>query len=188
MLVGAGEQLFAVHKDVICAKSGHFKAACSGWKKGGGEITVHLPGVQGYVFQHYVDWVYGNTLVATSTVDGNVEMAIKLHLLGGVLDDVKLRNRTVKALNSISAIDKIPNAAVTKAIWAITPTNSLLRKWAVGDMIMRGDRDRFEQAIADYPTEFVQEVAVKLLKQQPTTTSKASQADLREYLEAEDDA
>lgn len=57
-----------------------------------------------------------------------------------------------------------------------------------GEMIMKGNRDRFEQAIEGYPAEFVQEVALKLLKQKPTTTSKAFQATLGEYLEAEDDA
>lgn len=127
--------------------------------------------------------------MAGSSVDEDVEMAIKLNLLGGVLDDVKLRNHTVKALTSHGAINKkAPNAADTKAIWASTTTKSLLRKWVIDEMIMRGNRDRFEQAIADYPASFVQEVALKLLKQKATTSSKSFQANLSEYLEKEDDA
>lgn len=122
-------------------------------------------------------------------MDEDMEMAIKLNLLGGVLDDVKLRNQTVKALTSHSAINKkAPNAADAKAIWASTTAKSLLRKWVVDEMIMRGNRDRFEQAIADYPPAFVQEVALKMLKQKATTSSKSFQANLSEYLEAEDDA
>lgn len=189
VLIGPGEQVFAVHKDVICAKSKFFKAACSEPGENGQERTVRLPEVDSKVFQHYVDWAYGNTLVAGSSVDEDVEMAIKLNLLGGVLDDVKLRNQAVKALTSHSAINKkAPNAADTKAIWASTTNKSLLRKWVVDEMIMRGNRDRFEQAIADYPANFVQEVALKLLKQKSTTSSKSFQANLPEYLEAEVDA
>lgn len=105
------------------------------------------------------------------------------------LDDVRLRNRTIKALTSLSAINKkAPNAADTKAIWAETTTKSLLRKWVVGEMIMRGNRDRFERDVADYPPELVQEVALQLLEQKATTSSKSFQATLSEYLEAEDDA
>lgn len=126
--------------------------------------------------------------MAGSSVDEDVEMAIKLNLLGGVLDDVKLHNQTVKALTSHSAINKkAPNAADTKAIWASTTNKSLLRKWVIDEMIMRGNRDRFEQAIADYPASFVQEVALKLLKQKATTSSKSFQANLSEYLEEEAD-
>lgn len=58
----------------------------------------------------------------------------------------------------------------------------------VGEMIMRGNRDRFERDTADYPPELVQEVALKLLKQKATTSSKSFQATLSEYLQAEDDA
>jgi hypothetical protein len=188
VLIGPGEQVFTVHRDVICAKSKFFKAACSAWE-GDQAITVSLPKNDAKVFQNYVDWVYGNTLMAAPTVDEDVEMAIKLNLLGDVLDDVRLRNRTIKALTSLSAINKkAPNAADTKAIWANTTTKSLLRKWVVGEMIMRGNRDRFERDIADYPPELVQEVALKLLKQKATTSSKSFQATLSEYLEAEDDA
>lgn len=55
-------------------------------------------------------------------------------------------------------------------------------------MIMRGNRDHFERDIANYPPELVQGVALKLLKQKVTTSSKSFQATLSEYLEAEDDA
>lgn len=188
MLVGPAAQFFVVHQDVICAKSKFFKAACSGWEEGE-ESTLRLPKVEGKVFQSYVGWAYGNTLVAASTVDEDVEMAIKLNLLGEVLDDVRLRNRTIKALTSLSVMNKkAPNAADTKVIWANTTSKSLLRKWVVGEMIMRGNRDRFERDVADYPPELVQEVALKLLKQKATTSSKSFQAALSEYLEADDDA
>jgi hypothetical protein len=188
VLVGPEEQFFIVHKDVICAKSKFFEAAC-GPGENGQEGTVRLPKVDLKVFQHYVDWAYGETLVAGSTVDEDEEMAINLHLLRGVLDDVKLRNQTIKALTSHSAINKkAPNAADTKAIWAGTTPKSLLRKWVVDELVMRGNRDRFERDIADYPTGLVQEVTLKLLKQKSTTSSKAFQANLQEYLEAEDDA
>lgn len=188
MLIGPEEKLFTVHRDVICAKSKFFKAACSAWEEDQ-TITVSLPKVDEKLFQNYVDWTYGNTLMAAPTVDEDVEMAIKLNLLGDVLDDVRLRNRTIKALTSLSAINKkAPNAADTKAIWAETTTRSLLRKWVVGEMIMRGNRDRFERDVADYPPELVQEVALKLLKQKATTSSKSFQATLSEYLEAEGDA
>lgn len=89
MLIGPEEQVFTVHRDAICAKSKFFKAACSEWE-GDQAITVTLPKVDGKVFQNYVDWIYGNTLMAASTVDEDVEMAIKLNLLGDVLDDGKL--------------------------------------------------------------------------------------------------
>lgn len=131
---------------------------------------MSLPKVDGKVFQNFVDWTYGNTLMAASTVDEDVEMAIKLNLLGDVLDDVKHCNRTIKTLTSLSAINKkAPNAADTKAIWANTTSKSLFRKWVIGEMIKRGNRDRFERDIVENPPELVQEVALQLLKQKATT-------------------
>lgn len=58
VLVGAGEERFTVHKDVICVKSKFFRAACSDRWQEGQEKVVRLPearSIQGLPDVHGLD-------------------------------------------------------------------------------------------------------------------------------------
>src|ERR1700712_2937492 len=67
VIVGSNEQLFLVHKDVLCARSKFFRAACSErWMRGRGK-KVTLPDVDPSVLQSYPGWVYSGHLDVSST-------------------------------------------------------------------------------------------------------------------------
>lgn len=186
MLIGSKEQLFIVHKDAVCAKSKFFKAACSSPWKEGQENIVRLPEEDPSTFQCYVDWVYGGKFVAT--VDNQVSMSAKLHVLGDILDDVKLRNVALKALHSYACIDlKYPGSTAVRWAWKRTPPHSLFRKWIVDVTFFRLDRANFENNISDYPKEFVQQIALKGMQQVSPLTRDELQAKLMDYVEKEDD-
>lgn len=177
-----------MHKDAICVKSKFFKTACSTRWREGQEKIVRLPEVEAEAFQSYVNWAYSDNVVAESTLGENIEMMIKLYLLGDKLEDIKLRNKALKALHSHATIDKLhPGYGNIKVIWAATPPNSLLRKWVLDVTILRLCREHFEKRLADYPSEFVRELALKSLQQIPVVTEKDFQVKLPQYLEAEEE-
>jgi hypothetical protein len=70
VLVGEKKQLFTVYKDIICASSKFFKAACSERWVEGKEKKVLLPEVEPKFFQSYVAWLYsGNYQLQASKDD-----------------------------------------------------------------------------------------------------------------------
>lgn len=100
-------------------------------------------------FEGYINWAYSDTLVAESTVSRNIDMMIDLYLLGDKLDDIKLRNKTLKALHSYATIDKtLPGAQNIGIIWEGTPSSSPLRRWALDSLVARRSRKGFERSIA----------------------------------------
>lgn len=137
-------------------------------------------------FESYINWAYSDTLVAESTMDRNIKMMIDLYLLGDRLEDIKLRNKTLKALHSYATIDQIhPNAQDTTKLWHGTPPSSLLRTWVLDVTVSRLGRKSFEDNLTNYPSEFVQELALKALQKIPTIAPKEFQAKLPLYVEAD---
>jgi hypothetical protein len=180
---------------VICAKSKFFHAACSErWKdsKEGQEKVVHLPEVEPETFQRYIDWTYRDALTYCDTLDTENEiraaMVIRLYLLGDLLDDAKLRNKTMKALMRHVTIDLLhPSAITATVIWEKTTTGSLLRKLVVDSTVMILESRAFEEHIEEWPAGLVQQVAVRLKHQTSNMKPEELQAKLEEYLEAEED-
>ena len=124
--------------------------------------------------------------MAESTVDDNIDMMIDLYLLGDKLEDIKLRNKTLKALHSYATIDNInPNYHNITKIWHSTPPSSLLRTWILDLTISRLRRKSFEDNLTDYPSDFVRELALKALQKIPTIAPKEFQAKLPLYVEAD---
>lgn len=139
-------------------------------------------------FESYINWAYSDTLVAESTVNDNIDMMIDLYLLGDKLEDIKLRNKTLKALHSYATIDLLnPNARNTTKIWRGTPPSSLLRTWILDLTVSRLRRKSFENNLTDYPSDFVRELALKALQQIPIMASEEFQVKLPLYLEADEE-
>jgi hypothetical protein len=189
ILVGSEERPFIVHADLICIKSKFFLAACSErWSKGEEKI-IHLPEVKPETFQRYVDWTYGDAIVAEPGLDASIDMTVDMYLLGDVLDDVRLRNKTTKALLRHITVDRVaPGPRNMRLIWEMTPRSSLLRKLAVDSTATRLNPKKFEQYIELWPAGLVQQVAVKLRHQATNMHADVSRANVADYLEAEDGA
>lgn len=104
VIVGEEEKHFTVHKDTICVKSKFFRAACSDHWLEGQQKVVRLTGARSVqAFQTYMDWTYTNELVVenltTRTRHGDHDYIIELYLLGDILEDVKIRNRSLQLLD-----------------------------------------------------------------------------------------
>lgn len=150
-----------------------------------------MPDVEPSTFEQYVDWAYGDVLTTSATEGsrGQRRVMVELYLLGDLLDDIRFRNETMRALNSYAIIEKMhPNEDAVDLIWSSTPPNSLLRKWIVDLTILRLSRKNFELSVANYPAEFVRDIALKLMQQTSVANTTAFQAKLPEYIEVEEDA
>jgi hypothetical protein len=124
---------------------------------------VRLPDVEATVFERYVDWAYGNILVCGKET-GTLRMLVQLYLLGDKLDDVKLRNKAIKALTNYCVVDKIsPCTNIVKLIWNNTTPGSLLRKWVIDDLLMTGSRTSFQKNLPEHPSELIQQMASRLM-------------------------
>lgn len=187
VLVGPEERSFVAHKDVICASSKFFKAACSTRWTEGQEKVVRLPTVKPSVFEMYMDWLYFGEIAGNAT-GSRLNPLIHLSLLGDMVDDRDLRNKAMDALQ-ITAYEGLVSPAPyqIRRIWENTCEGSMLRKWALDSILLRR-RKSFEGCVSQYPPEFVRQIAVKLMQQTPATSSADFLAKTREYQELDDEA
>lgn len=186
-LISYNERSFVVHKDVVCASSKFFKAACSlSWKEGQ-EGIVRLPTARPCVFEMYLDWIYFGE-IASKVTDWSMGPLINLYMLGDMLDDKDLRNNVIVALqNGSYKARKITGTSHICHIWENTKESSMLRKWALDAILLR-KRSSFEESAMKYPPDFVRQIAVKLMQQTPATRSADFLAKTREYQEVDDEA
>lgn len=198
VLVGPAEQQFIVHKNIICARSKFFEAACSErWLKSAKKL-IALPEVLPQVFQKYLSWAYSGELDLSwaaskdmdtlKVVDGllyetdrMVARGIELYLLGDRLDDIGLRNKTIRML--VSDTSKLPRPSTAHRVWDNTPENSPIRRMIVDRATMLTKRTFLAQSLAKYPEDFVQQVALSLLEDVPTKNKECFMAKLPTYLE-----
>jgi hypothetical protein len=181
ILIGKEEQQFTVHKDSICAKSKFFKAACSErWIEGKHKV-VKLPDLTARDFQTYVHWVYTSRIeVKSEEVEQKEDDHLKTYILGDVLDDYQLRNAVMDQLiNSIPLPKTQASPSFHKHVYECTPAGSPLRKFLVDCKIHDGCRKDFAGNSEKYPVEFLQELAVALLRKVPTTKDETLITSLR---------
>lgn len=195
VLVGPEEKRFSVHEDAICDKSKFFKAACRKCWIEGRERLVRLPEHKADVFQDYCKWVYSGVISTTliTPLDSVREKTaeetrfIDLYLLGDSLDDVQLRNLATQGFcRSLEAGNSLPSPTGYATIWSSTPSGSLFRKQLVDMVLLVCGREDIAATIAQYPPEFVQELAIATSRKVPVVTWAAATGDNKKYLELEE--
>lgn len=182
------EQVFAIHKDVLCAISKFFQAACSkSWAEGQSKI-VRLPEASHVIFRVYAAWIYSGKL-AVDILEGtpNVETKeqeslLKSWLLGDFLNDLRFRDQVMKTFVE-KQWDTLPNGNLLKHIYNCKPPDSLLRKMLVESMCLLVDRESFASYGANYPQEFVLGIAVSLMKQLGSASHQSFVGRLHKYIE-----
>lgn len=134
------EKTFTVYKDLVCAKSKFFIAACSEHWIEGEEKKVKLPNVSPAVFQRYLsrvyscdlEWVYPDNHEEADVwkLFEEASMLIDLYILGDSLDsldDIDLRNRTMEVLVNSEERWLQDENRVTY-IWNNTPSGTTLHR------------------------------------------------------------
>ena len=165
-----------LHQDAVCAKSKFFKAACSKKWREGQEKLVRLPKVDPTTFKAYCGWIYsGETFKLTCTehssrreMTAEDRQLIKLYLLGDILDDVQLRNRTLPLFaKSVQNHRQLLGSSSYSRIYSSTLPGSPLRRTIVEIIVSRACRKDFGTNASRYPPELMQEVALAALAAAP---------------------
>lgn len=196
VLVGQKEQPFTVHKDLMCAKSKFFAAACSERWMDGKSKVVRLPESEAQVFQIYMAWLFTgnaavegikNTITEDEFSDANEQHTlIELYLLAQYLDDIKLRNQRVSVLIKRSLVWKtMPYLTDLKVVWDSTTPGCLLRKMFVDKAVSALSRNHTVEGMTAYPAGLIVELAVALMQRIPTIGKDAFSLTSAKYMEAE---
>lgn len=199
VLVGpeGAEKNFVVHKDIICAHSKFFAAACSECWIEGQKKVVHIREHDPMTFQAYMAWLSTHTVnVRVQALPEGTELCqqmrfqqtqlIDLYLLGDFVDDLQLRNNVTMALVHETSV--LPSPSNMARIWNFTLPNNPLRRMYIDRAIMRTNREDIIGLFHKHPVGFVHDLAASLLRQKPTHSHKQFVARRDEYLEAEDAA
>jgi len=143
-------------------------------------------------FQIYTNWAYTSEIRADTTANETQKFhdLVELYLLGDLLDDIKLRNRTLRLLNTHIQVGEIfISAVMCQIIWENTPPHSLLRNWAVDVVISTRSVSYYERNRASWPADLTFQIAVKLLRRQGDVCDYAGLGKrVEEYMEADNDA
>lgn len=194
VLVGTEEERFVLHQDAVCAKSKFFKAACSKQWLEGQERIVRLPEAGAAIFQAYCSWIYSGELqeltctAASDVADGIAECKslIKLYLLGDSLDDIALRNQmNVVLFKAMENQKKLVENGLIRLVWESTVPKSSMRGMIVDVFVSRHSCAQFAERVSDFPTKFVQEVAVAAMEARKTSAWKLVAKRLPQYVETE---
>lgn len=176
--------MFIVHEDMVCAKSKFFRAACSNNWKEGQEKLMQLPSIEPSTFQAYTEWVYSNSLL---NVNQSTKSLVKLYLVADYLDDVRLRNKSMEALIAFfKRRDTMPSATSIQLIWENTTPSSRLRAWIVDVTAKYCNRESFAHCSDLLPSDFVLQIALKLMPEGPIRRDPTFLAKATEYLEVEE--
>jgi hypothetical protein len=176
ILVGQEEHPFTVHKDILCAKSKFFKAACSSrWASGREKVVRPLHGTAAQ-FQMYVSWVYTSQFhVDAEDPEQQLTELIGMFILGDVLDDYQLRNATMERLiTSVLGCTHVFGLDQLDRVYAATVAGSPLRQFVVWWMLVNVSHDSLKADIAQYPAELVQELALASLERTAVLTDRES--------------
>lgn len=190
VLVGPDEQTFFVHKDMICARSRFFKAACSERWVEGKEKRVELPDVEASLFHCYIARVYGGKVDVERFANEGIEKLpgkddrlvaklLELYILGDALDDIHLRNRVLQILVLETTV--LPHAETVKRVWEKTPEHSSIRKMIVRRAVLRTDRADLMEDLKNFTADFVLQVAVSLLGLVPAKEKKSFEEELHTW-------
>jgi hypothetical protein len=170
--VGTEEQKFTMHNALICALSRFFKAACSRHCGSSESRAIRLPEISIDDFQLYADWVYLSTIGVEGGDDDADEVNCRVYILGDMLDDYRLRNAAMERLVDGITSTAQPSLDTVWDIYERTPKGSPLRNLLVDRTIGMEDQNKLASDVELYPAEFVQELAVALIRKTPSVTSE----------------
>jgi hypothetical protein len=144
-----------------------------------------------------MDWAYTNEVtiekVVLSQNEGHVvNDLIELYLFGGVLKDVKLRNKTLRLLSMhVKASNLSVGPRQCHTVWENTAPDSLIRKLVVDHLVTLTSPEVFRKYSAEWPADLALQVALLLMDRyvkDEDVDMKALEERLENYMEAEADS
>lgn len=199
VLVGEAEKKYSIHKKVVCKTSGFFRGALRAtWREATSKI-VRLPTVNATSFDIYVGWLYtgeiatgggdedGDNDGGQTGVDGpdhdhvgrraqfnkTMPLLINCYVLGDMLLDFTFCNTvTDETLRVGEVLNLVPRPEHVQQMWEKVPHGSNHCRLYVDTLAVHCLPDYYDRAVADYPPEFVMEIAKVCVREGDTMLSR----------------
>jgi hypothetical protein len=189
---------------VLAARSKEATIYRSWMHRGKVDKVIRLPDVRVEVFKTYMDWL-GKThrnsrgglyMFRRCTRESELEAKHTEHMLFidlykldcSTLEDTRLRNFAVLELSkTLETCDVLPSQKAFAAVWSITPHGNCLRKLLVEFVVAKANREDLDKMIDQYPSAFVQELALAALRKGSITELLPGGSQYFEPVEPEDD-
>ncbi|KAK5691275.1 hypothetical protein LTR17_025722 [Elasticomyces elasticus] len=170
VLVGLTEEVFLVHRPILCSSSGYFTARLKPeWSRQSSD-EIRLPDADHSAFNIYVNWLYMRG-IARSSLDDDDEDAqseewlnlADAFVLGDALVDSEFQASVLETLRFMSG------SRQRKSFWAVatevvaviydgTPTGSPVREVLLDLFLLHADGQLPDDEILALPVEFLQEL------------------------------
>ncbi|KAK3636982.1 hypothetical protein LTR56_013878 [Elasticomyces elasticus] len=170
VLVGLTEEVFLVHRPVLCSSSGYFTARLKPeWSRQSSD-EVRLPDADHSAFNIYVNWLYMRGIARSSLEDDDEDAQSEEWLnladafvLGDALVDSEFQASVLETLRFMSG------SRQRKSFWAVatevvaviyngTPTGSPVREVLLDLFLLHADGQLPDDEILALPEEFLQEL------------------------------
>lgn len=147
-----------------------------------------------------MDWTYTNILRLSKlayfdytklTPGDAMDRLIELYLLGDVLDDVKLRNSTLRFMTAaIEDYSAFLHPVQCRYVWQHTAPSSSIRKWVVDHIASLVYPEFIKNGASELPADLVLQIADMLMARRAMWMYGARdvlEQRLKTYMEVEDD-
>lgn len=178
--VGPDQEVFTIHKNLLCNTAPYFKAALNGSFIEAQEQSIEMPEDDPTMFECFQVWIYTGSIVGANETKNDVETSIlvKVYTFAERLDIVDLQNVAMNLLiDRIFDRSEIPIELIP-FIYEHTCENSALRRMIVDISARNGKFDLpgwFEESKRPiYPNDFLCDLIFRLyhLKTNNRTPSK----------------
>lgn len=133
IIVGPEQQIFILHKDLLCETSSYFQAALNGSFLEAKTQEIRLEKEDVTVFKHFQYWLYSRAILMTETSTNDIEwiVLVDLYVLGETRGIPQLQNDAIDGFISKYATLRWTPLDQICRIYENTPENSPLRRLLV---------------------------------------------------------
>ena len=186
--VGAANNEFGAHRDLLATKSPYFNRMFSQPCKEYHESVVNMTDEHPAVIHAYLNFLYYGTIAADKTNTNNDlhrwQLAVELWLFGERIQDVKFTNAAMDAiLHKSHDLDEdgfrwLPTADTTKLVYSKTVSKSSpLRRLIIDLHVQYGNHAWYENnSYEDVHAEFTSDLVKALMQQRPVPDRPAPDA------------
>ena len=140
-MVGPSQEVFEIHRGILCNLSAYFRAAIDGKFKEAQDGRIILPVNDPEIFERFQLWAYRGTLLLQGQEIKNLNSTIltELYIFAEARDVPTLQNAAVDALIQWEvSVKKIPTNALSR-IYANTRVTSPIRRLVVDMSVNKDD-------------------------------------------------
>ncbi len=162
--VGSEHQRYAIHKGLLCSRSGYFKAALTGNFREAEDQVVTLDDEDPETFRRFNAWLYTDVLVEDADPGTRSWSSLfNIYIFAEKRIIPLLQNTVIDSIIHLNALVRIPVGEL-RHVWSRTAESSLLRKLLVDIWLNENETfftNQFQSHIDQYDITFVAAVAIR---------------------------